>query len=398
MSRFSPDPSQSTLFQYNLVGTHSSSHLSTHERSMLAKQSINIIPIFDGNNVKLSHFISLCYEARQLLSNYSDKEFLTLVRTKLTGQAQAIILGKSFDCFNDLVKYLKSIFSPCHDFFALSGTLESTYQKNDETVLSYASRIREIAVQIFEESENFFPSMSLYDRKEIIDSKIVDKFIQGLRKELRSCVKTRTNFDEAVQEAVCEERLSLRDQLLIKSSLVNDEESNLNVSKVHYIADVCQMCDEPHHTALNCPLIIARKATTSPVICQFCSRPNHIAKNCYSLHPNLRPNHFNRNFSFSNNGDSRNRPPFYCNHCNRHGHTNERCFRKLRMILNDTVCKCCDRQGHAAQDCPLLDEAAFFCATCKQPGHNVYNCQKTIALLHSQNPKNGLNPSKPART
>lgn len=359
---------------------HTQEHLSPSERNLIARQAIEIIPRFGGNSEQFDHFSGMCNEARSMIPNYSDHEFVTLVRGRLTGQAQAMVIGKIFNNLTELLTYLKKLFSPCRDFIEVIGALENMYQKSDESVLSYSARIREVARRMAEESEFLFSESSNRGREELISARVTEKFIQGLKRELRSGVTTRDDLDTAVQEAIREERQLLKDKLLTgypsetKKPERVEKSARSNPSWVRQVVEACQECDSPSHTARNCPSVSAQRPANSQVTCQFCTRTGHTAKNCYALHPNLKPNNFNRNGQMNNGFNMRPRPNYYCDFCQRPGHSNERCFKKSQgstAVANSTdlPCKCCDRMGHLVQDCPLLEKTILFC---KQTTPEIY--------------------------
>lgn len=292
------------------------------DKNILTKYAIEIIPRFSGISDKLDNFVGLCYEARKMVPTYTDYEFVTLVRTRLTGQAQAMVLGQNFNNFSELIKYLKSIFSPCRDFIEISGALENLYQDPEETVLAYSARVKELARGMFEESANLCSSMSDMARQDMINVKVTEKFINGLLRDLRAGVRTRSNLDQAVLEAVREEKQYLRDKLLTSSlhealKPGKGEKETKNYHTVFSFDEICQVCDKTGHSALQCPVTIAQTAAKIA--------NGHSADSYWTEYPHSGP---------------------------------------PNLIFHDTenvVCNCCNQTGHTAQDCKQLDQLVLIC-------------------------------------
>ena len=77
----------------------------------------------------------------------AEANLVKLLRSKLTGEARCII-GNYYNNLEDFISKLKTIFAPSKTVYQLQGNLSRIYMWENERVLSYATRIQEIAAEI----------------------------------------------------------------------------------------------------------------------------------------------------------------------------------------------------------------------------------------------------------
>ena len=80
----------------------------------------------------------------------AEANLVKLIRRKLTGEARRCIIGNYYNNLEDFVSKLKTIFSRSKPVYQLQGDLGRIYMWENESVLSYATRIQEIAAEILE--------------------------------------------------------------------------------------------------------------------------------------------------------------------------------------------------------------------------------------------------------
>ena len=74
------------------------------------RDALEVVPLFDGINIPLSHFIEGCYEAKAMLPTPATQENLArLLRSKLLGEARKCIFGSTYNNIEELIEKLKSI-------------------------------------------------------------------------------------------------------------------------------------------------------------------------------------------------------------------------------------------------------------------------------------------------
>ena len=61
------------------------------------RDTLEVVPLFDGSNLPLLHFIEGCREAKEMLPTPAAQENLArLLRGKLSGKARKCILGSTY--------------------------------------------------------------------------------------------------------------------------------------------------------------------------------------------------------------------------------------------------------------------------------------------------------------
>ena len=88
-------------------------------------------------------------EAKAMLPTLAAQENLArLLRVKLTGEATKCIFGSTYATIEELIEKLKRVYAPAKSVYQLQGELGNTFMWERENVLSYATRIKEIADKI----------------------------------------------------------------------------------------------------------------------------------------------------------------------------------------------------------------------------------------------------------
>ena len=113
------------------------------------RDAIEVVSLFHGSNIPLSHFIEGCYEAKAMLPKPAGQENpARLLRSKLSGEARKCIFGSTYNNVDKLIEKLKRVYAPAESVYRLQGELGNTYMWEKENVLSYAARIKRIADSI----------------------------------------------------------------------------------------------------------------------------------------------------------------------------------------------------------------------------------------------------------
>lgn len=73
-----------------------------------------------------------------------------LARTRLNGEAKRAIQGQAFNTMECLIDLIKGLFAHMKSVNQLQGELGSEYQREGESVVTFANRIRDIGKQILD--------------------------------------------------------------------------------------------------------------------------------------------------------------------------------------------------------------------------------------------------------
>ncbi|XP_043276891.1 uncharacterized protein [Venturia canescens] len=321
------------------------------------KYALEAVPIFDGHNIPLAHFIEGCEEAQQMITEDARPNLARVLRNKLRGEARRAVHGVELDTMAKFTTFLKTLYAPAKTVNQLLGELGRIFQNENETALSYANRTKELGNKIH---EAYKTKLGLELNAEMIanlNEDLTECFIRGLKSELETRIKKGQNFENTMKEAVELER-----QLQAKDALRNFRMTrSSNYSKPQY-----QSRERIHHIQSNIP------------ICQLCSQKGHVANQC-AVFKNREQSNFtndyqkrfssqNRNF---NNDQSRN--PYQRNFMqpNTNYKSNDKPpdnskiepINPLRTFDNKQI----NNSGYSP---------SIFCRYCKTPGHLIEQCRK----------------------
>lgn len=116
----------------------------TMAQTVTLKDALRVIPEFDGSNIPLSEFLEGCDEARAMINAVDEPNLVKLVRSKLLGEARSAIYGQFFSTLDALKGYIKGIYANTKTVHQLTGEMGNEFQRDNESVISYANRIREL--------------------------------------------------------------------------------------------------------------------------------------------------------------------------------------------------------------------------------------------------------------
>ena len=90
--------------------------------------ALEVVPLFDGSNLPLSHFIDGCMEAKAMLPKPVAQENLArLLRGKLTGEARKCMFGSTYATIEELIEKMKRVYAPVKSVYQLQGELGNTF-------------------------------------------------------------------------------------------------------------------------------------------------------------------------------------------------------------------------------------------------------------------------------
>ena len=255
------------------------------------RDTLEVVPLFNGSNIPLSHFIEGCYEAKAMLPTPAAQETLArLLRSKLSGEARKCVFESTYNNIEELIEKLKRVYAPAKSVYQLKGELGNTYMWEKENVLSYAARIKEIVDRI--EDAHRLNNNGQVDNtfKRNLQRDVIQCFIRGLRPELEIRVKTKEKFKEVFNDTINVER-----DLVASSALRRNKNS-----------DYLKM-DDPINNKKN-KRTRFNVARDNNVNCIICKKPGHVAESCYYLtkaqeavSKELNPNFVMQNQQPSNN-------------------------------------------------------------------------------------------------
>ena len=380
------------------------------------KDAVKVIREFDGENIPMAEFFLGCDEAREMVGPEHEAALTKFIRSKIKGDALMSLQGQSFLTVDALKDHLKSIYVPRKSVLQLQGELGNEYQRDGETVLKFANRIRGIGQRILDAQKSATGTIDTAFRRSTEQS-IIECFKRGLQPEILRSVANADDLGDFVKnaikaEATIEDQKALRRQTRDRLDFSgtnkrkafpcqkcnSDDHSTIDCSqnksctickklghsedRCHFKFNNCQVCRKPGHTAVQCTSNIsqtkcqlcnvlghtANQCHKNPlnVICQICSKPGHPASDCFRFKNPMVPN-------------------IVCQICNRLGHVANDCYKNAKPQVN--TCQLCYKPGHEASSCysnpkrsnvarPSQQNNLPTCNYCKKRGHILSECRK----------------------
>ncbi|KZC14515.1 hypothetical protein WN55_07096 [Dufourea novaeangliae] len=218
------------------------------------------------------------------------------------------------------------MFSPSKPSSYYRGQLSSIYKRQNEHILDYIGKIKDLKTAIIEGEKREGKPVDL-----TLDNFTLDSFLEGLPSEQRLILKMEgyKSLNEAFTKSV----------------------SIFNKSQIERERERVRERENPRNYNFNNNQNFNGNSNNRNNISSFLPNKN-VSNN------NMNNTSLNRN-SFNNN-DFRNKP---CSYCGKIGHTADFCFknpqRKNGNVLNENhnfgkYCKYCKRNGHLVQECRTL--------------------------------------------
>ena len=170
------------------------------------KDALTVVPEFNGVNIPLSVFLKGCDEAKKMISAENEANLTKLIRYKLTGEARKAIYGQAFVTIDGLKDFIKAIYAPAKTVHQLLGEMGSEYQRDNETVISFANRIRDLGRRIIETQRVNTGNIDAIFRTSI-ENNSAECFKRGLKLEIEQRLENAADMEHIVQNAIKTERL-----------------------------------------------------------------------------------------------------------------------------------------------------------------------------------------------
>ena len=385
------------------------------------KDVLTVVPEFNGENIPLSVFLKGCEEAKEMITDENEPHLVKIIRSKLTGEARKAIYGQAFATIGELKDVIKAIYAPAKTVHQLLGEMGNDYQRDNETVISFANRIRDLGRRIIETQRVNTGNVEARF-KASIESNSVECFKRGLKTEIEQRIENSEDMQHIVENAIKAERLvearkalgrgggkfedSSQHKGVIRgtyvSQIVNAEErEKVRDTFGPQMSTICQFCGKTGHTADKCRNRFSR-VNSAQIVCQICNKEGHAANQCRSLIKCQvcgKQEHSARLCRSQTIGIDN------CQTCGKVGHVASRCFQSRPATdrpnpqmeaRSNLSCQVCKRIGHIAATCRINMNKN--CNYCQTKWHTIEECRKRQYNERSR-PGNGQGlPSMSAET
>ena len=225
------------------------------------KDALKVIPEYDGENIPLTQFLIGLDESFAMIETQNELNLTRMCRSKLLGKARRAIQGRQFNTIEELKTFLKNIYFSSKTVYQLQGELGSMIQYQNEPVINYANRIKDLGLRLIETyrmQHNPTPA-ELTTFRNTTDIHVMQCFKRGLKGEIEQKLGNEITLDELVKNAIRIEReiqakRSLRNPInpLINPSKKDYNDNSWNTPKEQTFNVKCKWCDENHYIR-NCP-------------------------------------------------------------------------------------------------------------------------------------------------
>jgi hypothetical protein len=147
------------------------------------QETLETVPIYDGNNMSISQFIRACRRAKDVVPASSERNLTHLLINKLRGRALAAVEDEPCDNVTELIDLLNNAFETQKTIDQYKGELNIIYLKPNEHILDYISRVKDLRSSIMDAGRREYRNNERYENE--IDNLTVRSFCEGLPLEYR---------------------------------------------------------------------------------------------------------------------------------------------------------------------------------------------------------------------
>uniref|UniRef100_A0ABD2X844 CCHC-type domain-containing protein n=1 Tax=Trichogramma kaykai TaxID=54128 RepID=A0ABD2X844_9HYME len=315
-----------------------------YNRGPSFKDIIQLVPNFSGRDRdEAIKFVKGCKHAEELLDDNQQKDFLKFIRVKLSGVAHECIDTTEMENIKALTDFVESNFGSDKLFFECYGDLAKLKQENNETVLSFYARLKDVEREI----EAVARRDSKYNQsfKANLQTDLLAAFKRGLRWEIKARLTANT-LDEARNEAIKIER---------EDGFDGDRNKFKSYNKN---MTLCTICESKEHSTIDCDTLKSL-GKVKVEKCSYCQSSEHQLSNCIKF-----------------NIDTRDKQPEKCSHCGSTDHHLNNCM-KFALKDKDSCKKAKEPEvitiNHMNQAC---------CSHCKKQGQTMNNNSDFIKTIY----------------
>lgn len=188
-----------SLPQSSTPGTGTSfSYASTYPKSYL-RDALELVPKYDGHNIPVWQFARACKRAKESIPLVDEASFVCMLRNKLTHHAYLAVEDETHPTVEKFLDCLKRVFGPGKSSNYYRGQLSMAYKKQNEHILDYIARIKDLKAAIIEGDQNTLGRTLSELELTSIESFALEAFYEGLPREYRIELRAEgySNFADA---------------------------------------------------------------------------------------------------------------------------------------------------------------------------------------------------------
>ncbi|KAL7302430.1 hypothetical protein TKK_0005083 [Trichogramma kaykai] len=243
------------------------------------KDAIATIPKFDRATMSLEDFLDSIEYAKEIIDSAEEALLVKLVRTKIGEEARKGLKDIDIKTVAELKKQLRGLYSSGLTVSALQGLLAQQLQQPGESVLSFATKIRDLGNQIIQTKKLSLATGATIpkDFEENVKGSQEECFRKGLLDNISVRMKSTGSLTDLIKEAITIEK-----DLEVKSMMRRKLEKRCgNCGRTNHATEQCRVkrvntvVTTTNNTHSNA------HGNTSKKICTYCKKPGHLVDKCF---------------------------------------------------------------------------------------------------------------------
>lgn len=245
-----------------------------------------IIPEFKSEAENAFSFIQNCQSAIDLAKDEQKPVLLTIIKSKISGNASIILMNKSIKTWEDLKVELNKLFKENYSNLQLHRELISLKQNSNENVIQYTQRCETLQRRMLQNERGITIKDEHWEGKsQYIKSNILSAFINGLNNKLSFYCNSRCPADlNLASSYACEEESRIGTESSSFSKNNSKDYSNKRLVDVHFTQIKCYNCGKIGHKSFNCKT--GNSSGKKPIKCYSCGKMGHTSNKCFKKNEN----------------------------------------------------------------------------------------------------------------
>lgn len=269
---------------------------------------VNMIPKFDGNKLTFYDFLDNCDLANSLAHNDIKQILLTIIKSKIFGNARALIRNREFDSWEELRSHLVETYSDRRSRAQWQLELSLCKQLQNESVTAYAYRIENCLVRLTNSLDSSLSNTERQANVKLIRDQALTTFLLGLNKDLNMIIKAQKplTLEDAISMALAEEREQRAKREIDKHHYTTKPTYKPHISHVspaidkhHYTTNKSNYKPHISHTSsVNTSNSFGDQPLQRTIIndnvkqCRYCKKLGHTIEECRKRQYNNNKNKF----------------------------------------------------------------------------------------------------------
>jgi len=249
-----------------------------------------MVPEFSGGiDEKLIFFINACELVAEITPIANRDIMLRTILTRIRGQAYEVIRYEEITSWEMLKTLLKNTYDKPINAAYLQIELFSAKQRNKESLIEYATRIRNLVQAVSEGSTQGKSTSDALAVKTNIREQALLVFLEGINDKIKVMVKSKnpSTLEQAIQIAIIE------DKNITPSEVKNNFNNKTKGEAQKYNKGNCHICGKYGHYARDCRYkkgnpkneggkpSMNKTTANAYLICTYCSKKGHTIDKCY---------------------------------------------------------------------------------------------------------------------